>query len=106
MRSQYLFTLIFLAFAAVVQGQEFTGPGWFHSANREVQLQMKPWDESKAGDIETSGAMSLASYPEIAEAVTPEIQALARGLENNPVEIFAYVRDHIRYVHYFGSKKG
>ncbi|MEI7733692.1 MAG: transglutaminase domain-containing protein, partial [Verrucomicrobiota bacterium] len=50
--------------------------------------------------------MQLASAPEIAEAITPEIQALARGLENDPKKIFDYVHDHIRYVHYFGSKKG
>src|SRR5205814_3082382 len=42
----------------------------------------------------------------IAEAITPEIQALARGLENDPLRIFTYVHDHIRYVLYFGSKKG
>ena len=42
----------------------------------------------------------------IAEAVTPQIQALAQGLQNDPVKIFNYVHDHIRYVHYFGSKKG
>ncbi len=106
MKFRNLFTLLLLSFTATVRGQQFTEPGFFNSASREVQLQMKPWDESKTGDPETSGAMSLASYPEIAEAITPEIQALARGLENNPVEIFAYVRDHIRYVHYFGSKKG
>src|SRR5207244_4453586 len=37
---------------------------------------------------------------------TPEIQALARGLENDPVRIYNYVHDHIRHVLYFGSKKG
>src|SRR2546428_10189399 len=44
--------------------------------------------------------------PAVAEAITPEIQALARGLENDPLRIFNYVHDHIRYVLYFGSKKG
>src|SRR6267154_2172463 len=42
----------------------------------------------------------------IAEVATPEIQALARGLENDPVRIYNYVHDHIRHVLYFGSKKG
>src|SRR5207248_3207584 len=42
----------------------------------------------------------------IAEAITPEIQALARGLENDPVRIFYYVNNYIDYVLYFGSKKG
>jgi len=43
---------------------------------------------------------------EIAEAITPEIAALARGLENDPVRIFNFVHDKIRFSLYFGSKKG
>ena len=42
----------------------------------------------------------------IAEAITPDIQALAGNLGNDPTRIFNYVHDQIRYVHYFGSKKG
>lgn len=49
---------------------------------------------------------SGSSSPAIAEAITSDIQTLARGLENDPVRIFNYVHDHIRYVLYFGSKKG
>jgi RHS repeat-associated protein len=44
--------------------------------------------------------------PVIAEVITPEIQALADGLQDDPLKIFNFVHDHIRYVHYFGSKKG
>jgi len=44
--------------------------------------------------------------PAIAEAVTPRIQALADGLQHDPVRIFNYVHDTIRYVVIFGSKKG
>lgn len=42
----------------------------------------------------------------IAEAITPQIQALADGLQDNPTNIFNYVHDHIKFVLYFGSKKG
>src|SRR5678809_316582 len=42
----------------------------------------------------------------VAEKITPEIQALARGLENDPKRIFDYVHDHIRFQAYFGCKKG
>lgn len=42
----------------------------------------------------------------IAEAYTPDIQALAGNLGNDATRIFNYVHDQIRYVHYFGSKKG
>ncbi|MDE3100210.1 MAG: RHS repeat protein, partial [Verrucomicrobiota bacterium] len=44
--------------------------------------------------------------PVIAEDITPEIQALADGLQDDPLKIFNFVHDHIRYVHYFGCKKG
>src|SRR5581483_6331539 len=42
----------------------------------------------------------------IAEAITPDIQALAGNLGYDPTRIFNFVHDQIRYVHYFGSKKG
>ena len=42
----------------------------------------------------------------IAEFVTPEIQALAANLGNDPTRIFNFVHDQIKYVHYFGSLKG
>lgn len=44
--------------------------------------------------------------PSIAEVVTPRIQALADGLQHDPVRIQNYVHDTIRYSIYFGSKKG
>jgi RHS repeat-associated protein len=43
---------------------------------------------------------------EISEEITDEITNLARNLENDPKRIFDYVHNYIRYVHYFGSKKG
>ena len=43
---------------------------------------------------------------DIAEFITPDIQALADGLQHDPVQIYNYVHDHIRYVCYCGSKKG
>jgi RHS repeat-associated protein len=42
----------------------------------------------------------------VAEVITPEIQALADGLQDDPLRMYNYVHDHIRYVLYFGSKKG
>ncbi len=63
--------------------------------------------------IDGSGGVEMAGQPaalvagdSIAEAITPEIEALARDLENDPQRIFDYVHDHIRYLHYFGAKKG
>lgn len=50
----------------------------------------------------TPGPQSLP----IAETNTPDIQALAGNLGNNPTNIFNFVHDQIRYVPYFGSLKG
>jgi hypothetical protein len=47
---------------------------------------------------QTSGA--------IAEAITPDITALAEALGYDPTNIFNFVHDQIRYIHYYGSKKG
>ena len=88
---------------------EFTQPGWFRSVERERQTSLNKWNAASLVEDDGGsgfGIRSLVSYPVIAEAITPEIEALARGLETDPRQIFAYVRDNIRYVHYFGSKKG
>ena len=50
--------------------------------------------------------LTQQSPTNIAEAITPDIQALADGLQDDPVKIYSYVHDHIKYVLYFGSKKG
>ena len=56
--------------------------------------------------VQAFGQTSSSSLPSIAETNTPQIQALAIGLQNDPVRIFNYVHDHIRNVLYFGAKKG
>ena len=75
--------------------------GWFLATNPITPLTV------------TSTAYPLTANPTypggssaIAEAITPDIAALARNLENDPTRIYNYVHDHIRYVHYFGSHKG
>lgn len=40
-----------------------------------------------------------------ADTVTPEIEELARGLMYDPVKIFKYVHNFIKFEAYFGSKK-
>ena len=117
MKTIRFLTLGLFAIATVCQAQvdpEFTQPGWFRSTERAVpeplEINSAAVQEYEEG-VEASrdggmGLRSLASYPEMAEAITPEIEALAHGLEHDPVKIFYYVRDYIRYVHYFGAKKG
>ena len=47
-----------------------------------------------------------ASSGSVVDAITPAIQALAAGLGHDPVQIYAYVKNHITYEHYYGAKKG
>ena len=49
---------------------------------------------------------NVSGTPGYAEATSPDIQALAAGLQNDPVKIFNYVHDHIKFVLYYGSLKG
>ena len=107
MKFRQFFPLIFLLVAVAVHGQQFTSPGWFRAARPSSNLVQQIEFVSGAPQLSAgAGSFSIASAPEIAEAITPEIESLARGLENDPKRIFDHVHDRIRYVHYFGSKKG
>ncbi len=81
--------------------------GW-----REATRTLQPVEDGSIGTSQTlsllggGGTLDLQGYSTIAETITPEIQALARGLENDPLRIFNYVHDHIRHVLYFGATKG
>jgi YD repeat-containing protein len=101
MKFRNLFTLLLLSFTATVRGQQFTEPGWFQYPERTRSGHEMP----EVGQA-SFGLMSLGAGPAIAEAITPEIESLARGLEHDPKRIFDWVQGRIRYVHYFGSKKG
>src|ERR1051326_5854191 len=89
-----------LAAATVRGGQVITNSGWLDIGC--VDSLAVPDDGSASGP----GPAGVPDPPAIAEAITPDIQALADGLEHDPVRIFNYVHDHIRYVLYFGSEKG
>jgi RHS repeat-associated protein len=86
--------------------------GWFKTVNRTI-TNLPPTAPEKTGETLQPQAqvftlLSQSGVPNqpIAEVITPEIQALADGLQNDPLRIYNYVHDHIRYVLYFGSKKG
>jgi len=103
MKTLRLFFLGILATLAVSRAQAIlvTNTGWYGIESLALlgTTNDPPGDGSDwpQGDTNTT---------EIAEALTSPIQALARGLESDPVRIFNYVHDHIRYVLYFGAKKG
>jgi RHS repeat-associated protein len=110
MKMKTLRILIFglLMTAVMICHAQITSPGWF-----AAQPQA---DQASVGGATVAGAppsqspfqpLSLpSSPPAIAEAITPQIQSLAQGLQNNWQNIFNYVNNNIRFVPYFGSKKG
>src|SRR5258708_27480903 len=93
--------------ATVCLGQAITDPGWFNAVSTDAPSQPDGSATPQVADPSTHSEYSpLLQTPSIAETNTPEIQALARGLENDPTRIYWYVHDYIKYVLYFGSKKG
>jgi len=108
MKTIRLLTAGLWATALVCGAQEFTEPGWFNTAGGTDSTNGVDGDSpvfSQAANP-LNGPLGGQSGASVAEAITPEIQALARGLENDPKRIFDYVHDHIRHVLYFGAKKG
>ena len=97
-----------LALAGVCRAQDIilTNAGWFPIGSYDT-TNNPPDDGGGAIQIQANIVpMASPTPPIIAEVITPRIQALADGLQDDPVKIFNYVHDHIRYVLYFGSKKG
>jgi len=95
-----------LATATIGQAQN-TSPGWFQVQAPTVTVQANSISSGQS-QFHANGLLSATGVPSapVAEAITPQIQALAHGLQNDPVRIFDYVHDHIKFVLYFGSKKG
>lgn len=91
---------------------EPAGPGWQRLPNPPAITAYPTASSSSAPQSTLAAPVGGAAQtffggePVIAEYITPEITALAQGLQNDPKKIFDYVHNNIRYVHYFGSKKG
>jgi YD repeat-containing protein len=107
---KFIILALLVMVVLVGRAQTLTEPGWYKAVTARPLPSGSPGlATSQSATINGSEAFSPFSVPNapvIAEAVTPEIQALARGLENDPTRIFDYVHDHIRHVLYYGSKKG
>jgi hypothetical protein len=115
MKLVQMFILVFLLSVGVSllvaeSVPEFTQPGWFIVSQRPDSLQKIHVQNMKLTSTKLTSNVGLLSQQggdrAIAEVITPEIETLARALENDPKKIFDYVHDNIRHVLYFGSKKG
>ena len=77
-------------------------PGWLMAdpppepAGERVSTLAEAESGLSAASISTNGA----------DAVTSDIVELARGLDNDPVRLYEFVHNHIRYEPYYGSLKG
>ncbi len=100
--------LSLLLAGAAAQAQQTAGPGWRNIVR----------DPSTIGQGTAASPLDLGNAPLPMEAneadfvmpgataMTPELQELARGLYDDPVRIFNYVRNRIEFQPYYGSHKG
>jgi len=101
--------------AAIICRAQITDPGWANTSQRDGTPSL-PDQNTSSSEVTTppeiqppftlQALLTQQSPASVAETITPEIQALADGLQDNPLKIYNYVHDHIKYVLYFGSKKG
>ena len=87
-----------------------SGPGWMRPESLQLRVPATAIPEGPAApdpgedtNILFSAAGTTGNW---ADEITPEIQALSRGLFDHPVYIFNFVRTSIQYDNYYGSKKG
>ena len=96
-------TTLMVLFASATASADLSGPGW-HQQKAPAIAPAGPLADRK--DKDKGGNRGLKSAGGTADDQTIDIQALARGLSNDPKLIFDYVRNHIDYVPYYGVTKG
>ena len=110
MKTLGLLILSLLTIAALngrAQGLMVTNAGWFPIGYYDVLTTNDPTaNDGAAAFAQNIQPQTPPNPPVVAEAITTDIQALADGLQDDPLKIYNYVHDHIRYILYFGSKKG
>ncbi len=77
-------------------------PGWNFALFTETPATIE--DAWLPSEKDGGGTKALTTGGET--EVTDEIQALAAALQNDPVRIYEYVRDHISYEPTYGQRKG
>jgi len=90
--------------------------GWGNSAPMSINsfrsnLTAPPLSANGIAPIQNSSNLPLAagasgSIGNSADFITPEIQALADGLQGDPIRIFNHVYNYIDFQAYYGCKKG
>ena len=117
--------LLLATLAGVANAQ--SGPGWVNAPLKQVAMPtstanpakpmvkaapaQKPATAKAQNAPAQGGAALLAASAYVApdtapDFISPEITDLATNLQNDPLRIFNWVRNHIEFVHYYGCKKG
>ena len=96
------------------RADKIAGPGWLDVNAPALPVADAAGDSAPAAP--SAQTASLTSFGQVQTfalvagpsptAVTPELQALATGLNNDPLRIFNYVRNKVEYQPYWGSHKG
>jgi RHS repeat-associated protein len=105
--------LLFLVGPGLARAANIAGPGWQNIVSTQKPATVNSGEARPATPINAvkpAGSFTplttvLYAGPS-ATAVTPELQALATGLDNDPVKIFNYVQNKIEFQPYYGSHKG
>ena len=92
--------LIFLSIFILAHGLNAQSDPLWENSHTEV---VGPYSEDPLSEPLAPGAIEALSAP---GSVSAEIDELASALNNDPVRIFEYVRNHIDYEAYYGLKKG
>jgi len=97
--SAYLQSLSLRSGPAIEESEE--NPITAQEASRSLGMAVTPLQSARSVSVK-----SVTPGGNEVDLVTPEILSLAAGLKNDPIKIFQYVRNHIKYECYYGSKKG
>lgn len=81
-------------------------PGWLQSSPDPAVAQQWVSPASTGGLPPVTQTENLGGPGNDADTITPEIQALADGLQNDAWRIYQYCHDHIEFEPYWGAKKG
>lgn len=87
------------------------GPGWHNVSVEPMALEewekyVKERDSRLQSPSSVKTAKSSGVFAKAAFASPNDFTALAEALENDPLRIYQYVRNHFEYVPYYGVKKG
>ena len=110
---RFLVSALFLAYGSFLNVADAQlRPGWHNAATDPLAARAWVSGEPRGATLDEPQQQTLEFSIEStpsgadADAITPEIQALADGLQNDAARIYEYCRNHIAFEPYWGSKKG